>query len=91
MPLFTRTRTNPVFYRDRAGVALADEPDRLERMRTESTSLDLLTWNIFMSLDTHRDQAWMADRLQVLGGPNRRAPGPIPPFTGAGGGPAVSR
>lgn len=83
MPLFTRRRTNPVFYRDRAGVALADEPERLERMRTESANLDLLTWNIFASLDTHDDQDWLAYRLQALGGPNTRAPVRVSLFSGA--------
>jgi hypothetical protein len=83
MPLFTRTRTNPVFYRDRLEVLLSDEPDRLERMRTEPESVDLLTWNVFASLDTHRDQAWLAYRLQVLGGDELRAPVRISLFSGA--------
>jgi hypothetical protein len=83
MPLFTRTRTNPVFYRDRLEVLLSDEPDRVERMRTEPNSVDLLTWNVFASLDTHRDQAWLAYRLHVLGGQDLRAPVRISLFSGA--------
>jgi hypothetical protein len=83
MPLFTRTRTNPIFYRDRIEALLSDEPQRLERMRTEPGSLDLLTWNIFASLDTHHDQAWLAYRLQALGGANLRAPVRMSLFSGA--------
>jgi hypothetical protein len=83
MPLFTRTRTNPIFYRDRLEGLLADEPDRLERMGTEPGHLDLLTWNVFASLDTHQDQRWLAYRLQMLGGANLRAPVRISLFSGA--------
>jgi hypothetical protein len=83
MPLFTRTRTNPIFYRDRLEALLGDEPDRLERMRTEPGNLDLLTWNVFASLDTHHDQEWLAYRLQMLGGANLRAPVRISLFSGA--------
>lgn len=83
MPLFTRTRTNPIFYHDRLEALLSDEPDRLERLRTEHRSLDLLTWNIFASLDTHHDQEWLAYRLQTLGGGNLRAPVRISLFSGA--------
>lgn len=82
MALFTRTRTNPIFYRDRLELILRDEPERLERMRTEPANADLLTWNVFASLDTHDDQAWLAYRLQVLGGPNLRAPVRISLFSG---------
>jgi hypothetical protein len=83
MPLFTRTRTNPVFYRDRLEALLSDEPDRLQRMRVEPGNVDLLTWNIFASLDTHPDQPWLAYRLQALGGANLRAPVRISLFSGA--------
>jgi hypothetical protein len=83
MPLFTRTRTNPIFYRDRLAALLAGEPDRLERIRTARDSIDLLTWNVFASLDTHRDPAWLAYRLQALGGGDLRAPVRISLFSGA--------
>lgn len=82
MPLFTRTRTNPIFYRERLELILRDEPDRLERMRTEPANTDLLTWNVFASLDTHRDQDWLAYRLQDIGGRNLRAPVRISLFSG---------
>lgn len=81
--LFTRTRTNPVFYPGRLEALLSDEPDRLERIRTDPDSLDLLTWNIFASLDTHRDQRWLAYRLQALGGTDLRPPVRISLFSGA--------
>ncbi len=83
MALFTRTRTNPVFYADRLAVMLRDEPERLERMRTEPDNVDLLTWNVFSSLDTHRDQEWLAYRLQLLGGSNLRPPVRFSLFSGA--------
>lgn len=82
MALFTRTRTNPIFYADRLEVTLRDEPERLERMRTEPHDVDLLTWNVFSSLDTHRDPAWLAYRLQLLGGANLRPPVRISLFSG---------
>jgi len=82
MALFTRTRTNPIFYRDRLELILRDEPERLERMRTEPANTDLLTWNVFASLDTHDDQDWLAYRLQEIGGPNLRAPIRISLFSG---------
>jgi len=82
MALFTRTRTNPIFYRERLELMLRDEPERLERMRTEPANADLLTWNVFASLDTHDDPDWLAYRLQAVGGPNLRAPVRISLFSG---------
>lgn len=82
MALFTRTRTNPIFYRDRLELILREEPERLERMRTEAANADLLTWNVFASLDSHSDQDWLAYRLQDIGGPNLRAPVRISLFSG---------
>lgn len=82
MSLFTRTRTNPVFYSDRLALLLSDQPERLARMRTEPHNVDLLTWNVFASLDTHADQNWLAYRLQELGGPSLRAPVRISLFSG---------
>jgi hypothetical protein len=82
MALFARTRTNPIFYHDRLELILRDEPERLERMRTEPANADLLTWNVFASLDTHDDQDWLAYRLQEIGGPNLRAPVRISLFSG---------
>lgn len=80
--LFTRTRTNPIFYRDRLELLLADDPGRLQRMRSEPDNTDLLVWNIFASLDTHDDPDWLAYRLQQIGGLNLRAPVRISLFSG---------
>lgn len=82
MSLFTRTRTNPIFYRDRLELLLADEPERLARMRSEPDNVDLMTWNVFASLDTHTDHDWLAYRLQEIGGPDLRAPVRISLFSG---------
>lgn len=82
MPLFTRTRTNPIFYQDRLELILRDEPERLERMRSEPENTDLLTWNVFSSLDTHDDPGWLAYRLQEIGGPRLRAPVRVSLFSG---------
>lgn len=82
MALFTRTRTNPIFYQDRVELLLGEDPGRLERMRTEPANIDLLTWNVFASLDTHDDPDWLAYRLQAVGGPNLRAPVRISLFSG---------
>lgn len=82
MPLFTRTTTNPIFYPDQLELLLGGDRGRLERMRTEPGNTDLMTWNIFASLDTHDDPDWLAYRLQQIGGPNLRAPVRISLFSG---------
>lgn len=69
----TKTTTNPAFYAD----ALELEPgdaSRRERALHDPRSVDLLTWNVFASLDSHRDREWLGHRLQLLGGPGLRAP-----------------
>jgi hypothetical protein len=66
-----RTKTNPVFFADRLETLLADEPARLQRILVEPRSVDLLTWNVFASLGTHRDPEWLAYRLECLLGPAR--------------------
>ena len=63
-----RTRTNPVFYPDHLRLLLSNEPERIDRTFDDAHSIDLLTWNIFASLDTHSDDEWLAYRLQPLGG-----------------------
>lgn len=70
----TKTRTNPVFYAEQLRLVLADEPERLERALRDPESVDLLTWNVFASLDTHRDEDWLAHRFELLGGSQVRAP-----------------
>lgn len=77
-----RTTTNPVFYGDDLRALLRDDPARLERMLTEPDSVDLLTWNVFASLDTHSDRDYLAYRLQSLGGGSVRAPVRLSLWTG---------
>jgi hypothetical protein len=73
---------NPVFYRDKLEAWLADEPERLQTALTDPNSLDLLVWNVFASLDTHRDPDYLAYRLQVLGGERMRSPWRLSVWTG---------
>jgi hypothetical protein len=77
-----RTKTNPVFYADELQRWLADDPERREGALNDSDSLDLLTWNVFASLDTHRDPDWLAYRLQAFGGSEVRAPLRLSLWTG---------
>lgn len=84
-----RTRTNPVFYPDQLRLALAGEPDRLDRAFTDTPSLDLLTWNVFASLDTHSDEQWLAYRLQELGGSAISAPVRLSLWSGRHSGPEL--
>ncbi len=84
-----RTRTNPVFYPDQLRLALSSEPDRLERAFTDPTSLDLFTWNVFASLDTHTDEDWLAYRLQALGGSAVTAPVRLSLWSGRHSGPQL--
>lgn len=69
----TKTTTNPVFAPERLALELAD-PARVERMHHDPRSTDLLVWNVFSTLAEHRDQPWLASRLQILGGPKLTAP-----------------
>ena len=78
----TRTTTNPFFYGTDLRAVLADEAPRLERIVSEPDNVDLLTWNVFASLDTHSDRDYLAYRLQSLGGGGLRAPLRISLWTG---------
>lgn len=77
-----RTKTNPVFFADDLRLELAGDPDRLQRVLSDPDSVELLTWNVFASLDTHTDPAYLAYRLQALGGGEVRAPVRISLWTG---------
>jgi len=77
----TKTTTNPVFAPGRLALELGD-PARAERIHTDPRSTDLLTWNVFATLAAHRDQPWLASRLQILGGPALAAPVRIGLWTG---------
>lgn len=75
-----RTKHSTVFYADRLALILGEE--RLEALQEDPDSIDLLTWNIFSSLDTHADQEWLAHRLKILGGAAVREPVRISLWTG---------
>lgn len=77
-----KTKTNPAFYEEDLRLLLADEPGRFERVLEDSDSLDLLTWNVFASLETHTDRDWLAYRLQAFGGTDVRAPVRLSLWTG---------
>lgn len=71
-----RSRTahaNPVFYAERLAETL-DDSDRVAAARADPANVDLLTWNVFASLNTHRDPEWLARKLQPLAGSTVRAP-----------------
>lgn len=85
----TKTRTNPAFYADQLRLMLAGEPERLEAALTDPTSLDLVTWNLFASLDTHQDPDYLAYRLQPFGGSGIRSPVRISMWTGRRRGPRL--
>lgn len=78
----TRTTTNPFFYGTDLRAVLADEAPRFERIISEPDNVDLLTWNVFASLDTHADRDYLAYRLQALGGGGVRAPVRLSLWTG---------
>jgi hypothetical protein len=69
-----RTKTNPVFFADDLRLELAGDAERRDRVFTDPDSVDLLTWNVFSSLDTHTDRPYLAYRLQAFGGAEVRAP-----------------
>lgn len=69
-----RTKTNPVFFADDLRLELADDAERRDRVFSDPDSVDLLTWNVFSSLDTHTDRPYLAYRLQAFGGAEVRAP-----------------
>ncbi|MPZ86715.1 MAG: hypothetical protein GEU81_01335 [Nitriliruptorales bacterium] len=77
-----RTKLNPAFYGDELRLLLGDEPGRLERMLREPANADLLTWNVFASLDRHADRDYLAYQLQALGGAGVRAPVRLSLWTG---------
>ena len=78
--MLTRKRTNPLF--DPEAFRLIAGEERAERALEDPDSIDLLVWNVFSTLERHSDQAWLAGRLQQLGGPGVREPVRISLFTG---------
>lgn len=85
----TKTKTNPAFYADQLRLILADEPERLDAALTDPTSLDLVTWNLFASLDTHQDPEFLGHRFQPFGGAGVRSPLRISLYSGRRRGPSL--
>ena len=81
MLLRSKKHTNPLFDPERLRLLLDEQ--RAQRALTDPDSVDLLTWNVFSTLDTHRDRTWLAYRLQALGGPGVTAPVRLSLWTGA--------
>ncbi|CAN5615671.1 MAG: hypothetical protein M3493_09585 [Actinomycetota bacterium] len=81
MLLRSKKHTNPLFDPERLRLLLGEE--RADRALTDPDSVDLLTWNVFSTLDSHRDHSWLAYRLQALGGPGVTAPVRLSLWTGA--------
>ncbi len=70
----------PLFWEDQARAQLG--ADRFAAARRDPIHPDLLTWNIFQSLETHFDQDWLAYRLQQFGGTGVAAPVRLQLWTG---------
>lgn len=80
MQLRARRRTNPLFDPDALRLEVGDE--RADAARDDPDNLDLLVWNVFSTLDGHRDREWLAHRLELFGGPGMRAPVRMSLWTG---------
>lgn len=76
----TTTKPMPVFWPDEARAQLGDA--RFEAAQRDPLDLDLLTWNVFQSLETHFDEEWLAYRLQQFGGTGITAPVRLSLWTG---------
>ncbi len=80
-PMLTKKRTNPLFFAESFRLQVGDE--RTEGALNDPDSIDLLVWNVFSTLETHRDRRWLANLLQTLGGPAVREPVRISLWPGA--------
>jgi hypothetical protein len=76
----TKTRPNPLFYAERVQRLLDGE--RVERALSDPSSVDLLTWNVFESLDSDPDRDYLAHVLAPVGGGALAAPLRITLWTG---------
>ncbi len=85
--MLTKKRTNPLFHADAFRLLVGDE--RAERALEDPNSLDLLIWNVFASLETHRDQRWLAGQLEAVAGPGMREPVRISLWVGGDRGPRL--
>ena len=70
--MLTKKRTNPLFSPEAFRLVAGEE--RAERALHDPDSVDLLVWNVFSSLETHRDERWLAGRMELLAGPGVREP-----------------
>ena len=70
--MLTKKRTNPLFSEEAFRLVAGEE--RAERALNDPDSVDLLVWNVFSTLETHADPRWLANRMQVFGGPAVREP-----------------
>jgi hypothetical protein len=77
----TLTRPMPVFWADDARAQLGEE--RWTQAQRDPRSPDLLTWNVFQTLENHFDQEWLAYRLQQFGGTAMTGPVRLQLWTGA--------
>jgi hypothetical protein len=82
MLLRTRKKTNPLFYAERLRRMLADEPERHRRALAEPENVDLLTWNLFASLDTDDDREFLAGQLRAFCGNDLLPPVRLSLWTG---------
>lgn len=80
--LRAKTKTNPVFYPDRLRRVLDDDPGRLERIFYDPNNVDLLTWNVFQSLDSEGDREYLADLLRPFAGNDLLSPVRLSLWTG---------
>lgn len=76
----TATGPMPVLWPDHARAQLGEQ--RYADALADPRDVDLLTWNVFQSLETHHDQDWLAYRLQQLGGTDVTAPVRMQLWTG---------
>lgn len=82
MLLRTKTTTNPLFYADQVRILLGDDPERVERMINDPDSVDLLTWNVFASLNTDTDREYLAGLLRIFCGNDLLPPVSLSLWTG---------
>jgi hypothetical protein len=76
----TTTKPMPVFWADQARAQLGE--DRYAAALLDPRSIELLTWDVFQSLETHSDEGWLAYRLQQLGGTGVSVPVRMQLWTG---------
>jgi hypothetical protein len=80
--LWTKTKTNPLFYADRFRSLLGHDEERVARALEEPESVDLLTWNLFASLETDKDREYLAGQLRAFCGNDLQAPIRLSLWTG---------